>query len=302
MKKRIIAALAATSMLCGCGTVGGNTEPERKKSTTTAVTTAEAETTETEAETTAADAASAETSTTKAVSQNDETSQQTTGVTVDTFDGGMTREEWQEYAQTEEHQYNSAEQNAINSVFNRAGDSSKIVSMEEVEDDMYGIYYLIGIADETGSGEITYYYVSDSFCLSQNEWHLEGTYSGETNGSGDTPSAQNPVMSFVGDYSNGRGTITVSCYGEDKASFYVHWASSASEYSEWSMSGVYDESTMTVSYTDCVKITTVYDENGTPTQTTEYTDGTGTITFNGLSITWSDDMEGAADGYDFNYV
>lgn len=114
---------------------------------------------------------------------------------------------------------------------------------------------------------------------------------------------QNPVMNFIGRYGYGRCTIDVDCQGKKDAHFHVTWGSSAAETSEWTMSGTFDEKTQSVRYTNGVKRTTVFNEDGTvAVSTVEYTGGRGTFTFhdNG-ALTWSDSQEHIADGMTFTY-
>lgn len=114
---------------------------------------------------------------------------------------------------------------------------------------------------------------------------------------------QNPVMNFVGNYAADRCSILVECEGKEDAKFTVHWGSSASESSEWVMSGKLDAETMTVNYTDCVKKDVVYKEDGSvDKETVVYEDGTGTIKFSTDSkLTWNDEKEHAADNMVFEY-
>ena len=119
---------------------------------------------------------------------------------------------------------------------------------------------------------------------------------------------QNPVMNFIGNYVCDRARIEVMPEGEDMADITVSWSSSAFEHTEWSMSGVLDTETLTVSYSDCTKKDVVYDRDSeeagqTPQETIEYTDGTGTILFgNDGTLVWNDDQEHAADGMVFEYT
>ena len=113
---------------------------------------------------------------------------------------------------------------------------------------------------------------------------------------------QNPVMNYIGRYGSGRATIDVECQGKRDAHFHVYWSSSAAEHSEWTMSGTFDEDTQTVKYTNCVKRTIVYDENGNiEMDAIEYTGGKGVISFRNNSLTWNDSQEHIADGMTFTY-
>lgn len=116
---------------------------------------------------------------------------------------------------------------------------------------------------------------------------------------------QNPVMNFIGIYGCGRATMTVEADGMDGARINVHWASSAFEHGEWNMSGKFDMDTLTVEYADCVKKDVVYKDEGViESETIEYENGTGSITFknaNPLAIIWKDDQEHVADDSVFEW-
>ena len=117
---------------------------------------------------------------------------------------------------------------------------------------------------------------------------------------------QNPVMNFIGTYSNGRGMMEVSCSGMDGASIHVTWSGSAAESSTWDMSGTVENNgdELTLNYTNCVKNSKVFSEDGSvESDTQDYTDGSGVIHFNSNNtITWEDHKENIADGSVFEYA
>lgn len=119
----------------------------------------------------------------------------------------------------------------------------------------------------------------------------------ETSGDG-----QNPVMNFVGVYGAGKGSILVEAEGERGAKITVTWANGAAEKSQWSMSGEFDEETLSVAYSNCTKTDLVFtDDISDPVETVVYTDGTGRIVFAGerYALSWEDDQEHIADGTAF---
>ena len=119
----------------------------------------------------------------------------------------------------------------------------------------------------------------------------------ETSGDG-----QNPVMDFVGVYGAGKGSILVEAEGERGAKITVTWANGAAEKSQWSMSGEFDEETLSVAYSNCTKTDLVFtDDVSDPVETVVYTDGTGRIVFAGerYALSWEDDQEHIADGTAF---
>ena len=71
----------------------------------------------------------------------------------------------------------------------------------------------------------------------------------------------------------------------------VHWSSSAWEYTEWQMTGIWADEKL--SYSDCLCRTITSDDNGKETVKTEYENGKGYFTFDGQTgnLSWV----GAAD-------
>ena len=112
-------------------------------------------------------------------------------------------------------------------------------------------------------------------------------------------------MNFIGNYSNGRAMVNVSCKGTDAVSVRITWGSSAFYSSTWTMSGsakmVGD--CLIVNYTNCTKETVAYNTDGTlNVDAVEYTNGSGALTFHGSSLLWDDYQEDAADGQVFSYI
>ena len=117
-------------------------------------------------------------------------------------------------------------------------------------------------------------------------------------------SGQNPVMNFIGNYAEGRCNILVEAKDQNEASFTVTWSSSMAEHSEWKMSGVFDQETLTVNYDNCTKANVTFNEDGTEaSRVVEYENGKGSFTFTqDLSLTWKDEMEDAAKDLVFKYA
>ena len=112
-------------------------------------------------------------------------------------------------------------------------------------------------------------------------------------------------MNFIGKYGADRATITIEPSGTSDAEIIVEWPSSAAEGSTWYMSGTFDTNTLTVNYTNCVKVDYAYEGEGEDdrTETVAYTDGSGSITFDGGSnLTWNDQQEHIADGVTFSWA
>ena len=118
---------------------------------------------------------------------------------------------------------------------------------------------------------------------------------------------QNPVMNFVGNYASGRASMLVEATDMNHGTkISVTWGSNAAEHSEWTMSGEFDEESLTVTYSDCTRKDVVFNEDGSiKSETVGYENGKGKIIFSedgGLSLTWQDDTEHAADDMVFEYV
>ena len=117
---------------------------------------------------------------------------------------------------------------------------------------------------------------------------------------------QNPIMNFVGTYAKDRCYIEVSAADSDNgAAFHINWGSSASEHSEWDMSGTFDTETLTVNYDNAVRKNIVFNEDGSvASETTVYENGKGSFTFSegDLTLVWNDEQEHAADDTVFGWV
>ena len=136
----------------------------------------------------------------------------------------------------------------------------------------------------------------------------EGTTPVQEESSVSSDDTQNPIMNFIGEYASDRILMTVSASGSTGASIKITWAGSVSELEEWTMSGeavVEDDNKITVHYTDCQKKGMVYNEDGSvASETVEYENGTGTITFiyENSVVTWEDEQEHIADDREFTWA
>lgn len=112
------------------------------------------------------------------------------------------------------------------------------------------------------------------------------------------PDWHNPVMNFIGVYQCDRARANVECSGYDEAWISIEWASSASEMTNWVISGRLDTDTRSITYDGCSKTNFVYDNSGeVVSDDSEYEDIPGVITFNDDgSFTWHRDLpEGGED-------
>lgn len=101
------------------------------------------------------------------------------------------------------------------------------------------------------------------------------------------------LADFAGEYQSGRCGISIIDNGNNEATIEVHWGSSATESTDWKMSGTFDPDTMRINYTGAVKTNSVFAEDGTQTEANEeYNDGYGRIQFFGDgTLAWQDEKE-----------
>ena len=118
------------------------------------------------------------------------------------------------------------------------------------------------------------------------------------------PDWHNPVMSFIGVYQCDRARANVECSGYDEAWISIEWASSASEMTNWVISGRLDTDTRSITYDGCSKTNFVYDNSGeVVSDDSEYEDIPGVITFNDDgSFTWHRDLPESGEDTVFEWV
>ena len=107
---------------------------------------------------------------------------------------------------------------------------------------------------------------------------------------------------YSGMYYGDRCCMILEAEGQNKVKIKASWGGSATECSEWTMTGDYDKETNMITYTDGVMKNVKYsDANTVEKEETVYTDGTGTLIFNttGDNFTWTDKKENAAEGLIF---
>lgn len=102
---------------------------------------------------------------------------------------------------------------------------------------------------------------------------------------------QNPVMNYVGDYECDRCSITIEADGDTDAKITVHWGSSATEATVWTMSGRFDPDTKRINYSDSTK-TVMNFEGEEEKDTVVYKNGVGRIQFlDDGKLEWQDEQE-----------
>ena len=103
--------------------------------------------------------------------------------------------------------------------------------------------------------------------------------------------SQNPVMNYIGVYECDRCSITVEADGATDAKITVHWGSSATEATVWTMSGRFDPDTKRINYSDSTK-TVMSFEGEEEKDTVVYENGVGRIQFlDDGKLEWQDERE-----------
>jgi len=186
------------------------------------------------------------------------------------------------------------EATAIGNVRQQVGSGAEILSCTKGYSPDGIRCWVIAVAPITnGTGPDTViYYSGYQFC-----------YPDDTAAAG---SGQNPMMNFIGNYTNGRATMLVSCLGKDKASFRITWSGSATDSAVWTMTGdvVNTGESLEVSYDNCTKQTFSYSSSGELlSNDTGYTDGSGKMVFlfSDNRAYWYDDEEDAGADTSFWY-
>ena len=183
---------------------------------------------------------------------------------------------------------------AVSNVKELAGSGANIVSVTEgtsPEGFKCWIVVVEPVTTENGPETITYY-SGYQFCYPDYRIQTDGR--------------QNPLMNYIGNYSNGRAMMYVSCIGTDQASIVITWSGNVADSSVWTMSGnvTATNDAVTVTYNNCTKESVSYAGDGSNmSDTIEYTDGSGTIEFMAADnkAYWYDSQENASGGVPFSY-
>ncbi len=213
----------------------------------------------------------------------------------------MTESEWQEKDASADTAFFADKRVAEINVRARVGSGYEIVSSDALPNNDNANYFKVGVRKTGTDGDLTYYYAGKSFCRTEEEWLELGAAVADDSG-------QNPIMNFIGNYSNGRAIMLVSGSGKNEATVKITWGSSAVQTTTWTMRGAVttdNETQLTVDYKDCVKESYTFSADGTLTEDkTEYKDGTGKICFSFADNTakWIDDKENAGADSVFRYI
>ena len=168
------------------------------------------------------------------------------------------------------------EATAIANVRAQVGSGAQIISSTKGNAPDTGFACWVVVVAPVTNGttpETVTYYSGYQFCY---------PFGNDAAGNAASGDGQNPVMNFIGTYSNGRAVMTVSCIGKDQAAIHISWGGSAFETSVWDMSGKVDCSSegLAVLYDNCTKQTFRYTEDGQLiSDDIEYTNGSGSVEF-----------------------
>ena len=187
---------------------------------------------------------------------------------------------------------------AIANVRELVGSGAQILSCEKgaAPDTGFACWVIevVPVTKDNGPDKVTYY-SGYQFCYPYNN-ASEATAS----------DGQNPMMNFIGNYTNGRAMMTVNCISQTEACIDISWGSSACETTIWKMSGTVSSSNegVTVTYSNCTKQHFTYTEDGQLiSDDIEYENGTGSVDFLAAdnNAYWYDAVEGAGAGTSFWY-
>lgn len=192
------------------------------------------------------------------------------------------------------------EATAIANVREQVGSGAQIISCTKgtAPDTGFACWKIVVAPVTNGNGpETVTYYSGYQFCY---------TFENDDARNATASDGQNPMMNFIGTYTNGRAMVTVSCIGNDQASIHISWASSAFVTSVWDMSGKVESGNegLSVWYDNCTKQTFQYTNDGQLiSDDIEYTNGTGCVEFLSAdnNLYWYDTVESAGAGYSFWY-
>lgn len=111
---------------------------------------------------------------------------------------------------------------------------------------------------------------------------------------------QNPVMNFIGNYYCGRAELNVEPDGANGAKITVSWGSSYDTKAVWSMTGIFNEETTSVSYNNGFKKMVTYNEKGDIVKEEVLsTDLKGVFVFSYDGVTWDEYNENIAENMVF---
>lgn len=84
-----------------------------------------------------------------------------------------------------------------------------------------------------------------------------------------------------------RATMEVRGGKNNTYQIHVHWASTAFESDNWTMTGTFNDTTGELTYKDCKRVTTTLDEADGPEQEeVHYTNGTGKFVYKNGELSW----------------
>ena len=93
--------------------------------------------------------------------------------------------------------------------------------------------------------------------------------------------------------------MTIEAIDSNSCSIKINWGSSASEDTEWSMTGQYNPQTGFLEYADCMRYDNIWLEDGEPIESEVYWNGTGYFFLSDGYLYWQDDVEGIGENCRF---
>ncbi|MBO6115274.1 MAG: hypothetical protein J6P57_09495 [Lachnospiraceae bacterium] len=112
------------------------------------------------------------------------------------------------------------------------------------------------------------------------------------------------VQNILGTYVCDRATIMIASSGGDAVNVDITWGSSAFLSAEWTITGTFNPSDTSITYTNGILKYVEYAEDGSSQEEIVYTDGSGSFVFDmsSNSLRWNDAKENAAEGMVFELV
>lgn len=263
MKRMIFATLLCSLLLCGCGQ---NTEPAADMAD---VTTADS-TDEELSEATEAEVKTNESNETEAESKTETTATDTAG--------------------TQAGVYSSE-----SGVITLYADGTGTLSFQDTVSIQWNEKELIG-------EDFVYSYTVSGDTITVD---VDGMKRSFTKGGEMPQSDVNPIMGFVGTYQSGRANMSVEALGDNSAKVSISWGGSAWTEGKWTMSGECNKQgySIVIDYRDCTCKSVEYDDEGNiVSEETEYTNGTGTLTFSENTVKWEDSTENIDEVMLFEYI
>lgn len=127
-------------------------------------------------------------------------------------------------------------------------------------------------------------------------------YSSQSTSNGPSSSIGNmlSVSDYYGEWEDSysqRCYMNIDSYSANGYNYFIeiHWSDSASESTYWQMVAKYNNATGEIEYSECIRIDSVYTEDGNSSEYPAYSGGTGKFYFSDGYLHWQDDVEHIGD-------